>query len=575
MSEEKVDVAIVSVFGRGNWLASELARRGSKTVLIDVSSAFAAALAMSEGEAEGLAPADQKRAAPADDAYVDAEGPFGFFETPFSSDSQKQRLFDDGEAGEGGAPSAAQASRGACFWPPGGPIEGRSELTAYQIRARGIAPEVERYLRWPELLSAEKSFRPRRSAWERAASRERARLERLPFASKWLAALAHQATAAVYFEAPDAIASGANLPTPLLSAFWTRRVSAAGATRALAACAAAGVRVVAGASLSGLRLSGRAVGAVEAAWPESTPTTGRGSASVAGQREAGGCANVIEAHAFVWSLTGAETHFAFANVGAALFADGPAQVEWRWLRARFAVRDTAAFRALPSWTALLSDPFLPWTHENLAIWRKLRGDVPGQAPQQAPQQAPEDTAREAVAELDIWLRLPSARATANPEYARAAFDRASAILAERLPGSDPRLLSLSREARAGRERPAMQPVFVPESLGRATRLRSPNLLYDGPETWETLDWNGAYGRQADILDELEAMRAQREALAAKEAARALRQEQRAAAKAAKKMAAAAAKAQAEAARASKEQAGIKPSAAEEKTDNSPDSEARQ
>ena len=444
------DAAIVSAFGRGDWLARELAGAGAHVLLIDVSES----LLTTAAEAKG-AEADPSE----DDPYVDAEGPFGLFDEPSLGDAQKQNLFT------GDSENVSAADRGACVWTEDGPIELRSELSEYQMTARGLALEVGPYLHWPDRG-------PDGARW---AKRERGRLAARPFKTSWLAAFAHQAFATTYVEAPEILRAGSSPPLPLRAGFWVRCATRAAARASLGACERGGIRVLRDVAVGDIRLFGREVEALE--------TRGAGpSASTVG--------SVEKAHAFIWCLSGIETAWASPRANSVLFFESPLRPAWRWMRARFALADVPSVRALPVWTALIGDRFLPWTHANLVVLRR-NGDA-----------------------FDAWLRLPSERAARNSDYAHEVFGAAQALLEARIPGGAPRLVRISREALAGPEKPAMQPVFALHELADAKRARLQNLFYDGPETWETLGRNGAIARQREILAEALAMKAKREARAA-------------------------------------------------------------
>ena len=102
--ENVADVVIVSIYGRGNWLASELAGRGWKVSLVDVSEK------MGEWEPE------------------DCETPFGMFETSDLIPSQSTRLSDEGES--------VVLPNGMTILLPDGPIEFKGELTSHQLERR-------------------------------------------------------------------------------------------------------------------------------------------------------------------------------------------------------------------------------------------------------------------------------------------------------------------------------------------------------------------------------------------------------------------------------------------------------
>ena len=99
-------VSIVSIFGRGHWLATELARKGIPVSLIDVSDSM------------GNWPAE------------DWEGPFGFFKNEKLLASQLERLIEDQEVQEN--------AQGFSIWLESGPLEMKGPLTQHRLGERWV-----------------------------------------------------------------------------------------------------------------------------------------------------------------------------------------------------------------------------------------------------------------------------------------------------------------------------------------------------------------------------------------------------------------------------------------------------
>ena len=435
------DVAIVSVYGRGDWLACELAKLGWLVALIDATSALA--------EARGV----ENSSAALSEARIDAEGPFGFFETPLVSESQRASFVGDESAGDP-SPRAKMAPLGACVWPPGGPIECRSEMTAYQLAAREQSAETRAYLRWSE-DSADAA---------RLTAQLRRKMARQSFAQTWLAAFAHQLTSVYSEEASEALSVAEGPPCALLAPFWTRNAGGADGERSLAECERLGAHVFRVKNGAGLRLGDTPIETLDGA----------------------------SAHAFVWALTSAETASISPNAVERLFPSGPVEPNWRWMRCRFSAALTPSFVALPPWTAIVVDPFLPWSIDNLFVLRK-RDD------------------QGAKGQFDVWLKLPSDRAARNSVYLAEVAESVRGAIAARLPGTDVKIERLPHEAQAGPARSAAQPVFERERLRTLKRCKDQRLHFDGPETWQSLDANGAFARQLEILAVVKAQKLARDA----------------------------------------------------------------
>lgn len=108
LGELATDVVVVSVFGRGHWMAVELAKTGMKVTLLDVT------------ESMGLW------------APEDWEGPFGVFTVEGWQDSQIQRMHEDD------VPMAA--IQGMTFLMPDGPYELKGPLTKYRQEMKSNDP---------------------------------------------------------------------------------------------------------------------------------------------------------------------------------------------------------------------------------------------------------------------------------------------------------------------------------------------------------------------------------------------------------------------------------------------------
>jgi hypothetical protein len=200
------DLVLLSAFGRGNWIATELARKGWKVSLVDVTPQL--------GRVQ----------------WEDVEGPFGLLESEDLVESQRERLAAEGEL--------TRIPGGFTMWLPEGPLEFSSELTSYLVRARSIATEAETYVR---------------QAKPRGAEGERKALTKLMYARNWLAQFAHVFASRGHAENHSALNSG-TIPSPLFSPFSIRRLTAKGHEKGLEIARAAGVTVRANAKIRDVRV---------------------------------------------------------------------------------------------------------------------------------------------------------------------------------------------------------------------------------------------------------------------------------------------------------------------------------
>lgn len=221
-----LDVTIVSAFGRGNWMAYELASLGFQVALIDVSSSLG-------------------RWAP-----EDAEGPFGlFYDQEKLLPSQMARLHEEDDQDA--------VTDGFCIWTEDGPLDMRGMFSSYWFGAAGPMEAVKNYV----------------SNFDKKAPPEQRRLrkaiERSSFKQTWLIHFAHQFAANLH--RPSFESAEASTPAPLFAPFYVRRVTRRGAQKSLDWVATKGVAVQTGSvvdvqsegtRLTGLEIQGERSGAV-------------------------------------------------------------------------------------------------------------------------------------------------------------------------------------------------------------------------------------------------------------------------------------------------------------------------
>jgi hypothetical protein len=177
--ELKANIAIVSCFGRGNWLATELARKGISVALLDVTDSMG-----------NWAPEDW-------------EGPFGYFQNEKVQVSQIERLISD--------ESVETLQNGFCIWLKSGPLELKGPLTQYRLDKLKINPSVIEYIQNYSSLSVTKQ------------NLEKEKVQKLSFDESWLAHLAHQWSSTTYAVNADCLQK--NSPSPIFDSFYVRNSS--------------------------------------------------------------------------------------------------------------------------------------------------------------------------------------------------------------------------------------------------------------------------------------------------------------------------------------------------------------
>ncbi|PIS10104.1 MAG: hypothetical protein COT73_11125 [Bdellovibrio sp. CG10_big_fil_rev_8_21_14_0_10_47_8] len=198
----KAQVGIISIFGRGHWLAAELARKGIPVALLEISQQMG-----------NWAPEDW-------------EGPFGFFKSESMLDSQYERMV------HGDDPQ--MVPQGLTVWLKSGPVEMKGATTRHRFAQMGVDPEVEQYLLGKIKVES---------------------LKKMTFAQTWVAHLAHAYSSVVATLLPESFLEGKRLP--LFSSFYFRHASRQGLEKSLKWCESLGVQVYRNVELKDVALEDR------------------------------------------------------------------------------------------------------------------------------------------------------------------------------------------------------------------------------------------------------------------------------------------------------------------------------
>jgi len=201
-------VALVSAFGRGNWLASELKSMGYSVHLLDVTSNLG-------------------RWTP-----EDREGPFGFYHTKDLRASQLERIVEEDYLDE--------VKQGLTLLLKRGPLELKSQLNFFWLENLNVSQELRNYVFSYASLSSEKR------------KKLLAEVTGKPFAETWFLNLAHQLASNVYKSNEESYQYGE--PTPCFSTLSVRRASRRGYDKSLEWCESKGISVYRKASIKDISI---------------------------------------------------------------------------------------------------------------------------------------------------------------------------------------------------------------------------------------------------------------------------------------------------------------------------------
>ena len=417
------DLVVVSAFGRGNWLANEFASRGWRVELLDATSQL--------GKFN----------------THDVEGPFGLLEGQDLQPSQRARLADEGEF--------HPVASGFTLWPPAGPLELRSEVTPFHLRAREIPYEVESYLRLPDQSTKE-------------AGRDRSGLRKLQYNHSWLAQFAHALTSAAHHE--NYVALESESVAPLFTPYGLRQLTSQGSAKGLQTSQSLGVVVHSDVEITDFKLEGK-------------------TAATVSYRDANNSETTERARAFVWCFSFEETKRLSDLLARALFPHGWPEAPWGWQRISFDANPSDLLAMIPLSVAVIDDVDLAWTRANLIVLRR----------------------REGSPRFDAWMKVPTWMKREPASFAQVRHE-VKVNLEKRFPGVG--LADVAEEMT-----PLLWPMWSKEEFadiqGKLAPLKAANIFFSAPGVWTSLDWLGRFRHERGIALLLEKLKTQWDAAARK------------------------------------------------------------
>jgi hypothetical protein len=410
-------ILIISAFGRAHWLATQLAAKGFSVQLVDVSAQLGP-----------WRPAD-------------FEGPFGFFRSAFWADSYLERLKQEGITQE--------QNNGFTIWLKSGPLELRSPLTNYRLKALGQNDNIQKYVQnhdgYSDLQKKETAVR----------------LKALAFSAKWFAKFAHYIMTnnlIPLVDHNDDYFIRSHL-CPVLDQYFIRHTQADTIEKSLAWCEAQGVVVVRNAQIADIALSGAKIDGFEI------------------QAEKSG---FVKANQYVWGLSSLETQFAFPKIFKKIFTD-VIEPDSIWQRFRIKLPASKLRDLLPPSFLLMEELEFPWTHENFILVRKT----------------------ESAEEFDAWMLLPYSQRF-QKKYLEEYAEKIMQIFYQRSALFNPSLVALPLEAELSSKElgGALFPVYTSHSLNSQFTKKFQNLYFDSAEVWPLLSWQGAFFGQNQIIEKI-------------------------------------------------------------------------
>jgi hypothetical protein len=456
-------IVVLSVFGRGNYLAASLSQAGIPVTLIDASHH------LGEWYPE------------------DIEGPFGFFNV---SEAQLERLRSDEEI--------VSQKEGLVLWTDAGPIELRGPVTAYRLRKARIHEAALKLIEGSQL------------------SKEELRIfNQLKFEEKWLAHLAKYLSQSVEEKPAEVLRffDRQNIKSDfvlrnIMSDFHFRKPSPQGIAQGLSWCESLGVKVIRSVEIKDLVFEeSRQLISIEVRTDRPGILQAEQLVVCLTAEEAEKISLKIKKYLFGDSPSQPDwvwLRYRFAFVENEQGAnDSPS--------ASVAIEDLkSVIKVLPDHFIFIKDEFLNWSHDNFFIAQRAF-----------------EKGRKLENQFDCWVKIPHGMRFnthylegIGAGILRHLKERIPGV------GVDLVEMPVEGRSTFEQLGPARHPVFSRAMLPVRRAEKGKNLHFDSPEYWNDLSWEGIFNHQDKILTKLKSWWRQREELRIKREAKLAQQTKR-------------------------------------------------
>ena len=330
------------------------------------------------------------------------------------------------------------SDRGYVIWLKTGPLELKGPLGSLQLQKSQISDIIVEYLRDHHSSSEILEFLPR--------------IAHLSFKESWLAHFGHQISSSILMDNAKGITFGR--PLPLMSSFYHRKLYKRKDKQ----------------NLLNLIYS----------FPSKKYTALHATKSlleyVQYQKD-----KQIKARHVIWMLSSYETHFCFEDTANMLFPKGIMIPKWYWTRYRLSFEKSDILGYLPDHFVILEDIYLPWTHDNMIIVQK--------------------TADETM--IDAWIRLPYAQRF-EKDYIKNYGQCIKNSLQDRIPSCNLDIQDWPKELTESPHQmgPSVFTVYDFKERQRFKRASLENVIFEGPEVWTSLGWDGQFYSNKNTLLQL-------------------------------------------------------------------------
>ena len=190
----------------------------------------------------------------------------------------------------------------------------------------------------------------------------------------------------------------------------------------------------------------------------------------------------IKAKHIIWMLSSHETQFCFGDSASLLFPKGIIIPKWYWTRYRMSFENSDLLECLPDHFVMLEDIYLPWTHDNVVIIQKTAD----------------------ASMIDAWIRLPYTQRFKN-DYVENYGQLIKKSLQERIPECNLHIQDRPKELTEDSRQigPSIFAIYDLKERQQLKRASLKNVLFEGPEVWTLLGWDGQFQSNKNTLLQLE------------------------------------------------------------------------